>query len=269
MTPQERDLITALFARLEAQVKQPQNVERDEEAEALIQSAAAAQPDATYLLVQTVLIQELALRDAEARLAGLERQLAEAKQQAAPKTSFLGSVLGGGSTSGSSVPSAGPWTRSAPQAPSSPPAPVWTQSAPGGSPWQAAPPYAGPAYASGGYARSGAPSFLHQAAMTAAGVAGGALLFQGIQSMFGPHYYGSMFGGMPMQPGLSETIINNNYYNDPAGTGGGIDPNTRFDRDADPGLRDAGYNDPGISDADFTADPGFDGGGGDFGGTDI
>jgi uncharacterized protein len=30
--------------------------------------------------------------------------------------------------------------------------------------------------------------FLRQAATTAAGIAGGALLFQGIESLFGPHY---------------------------------------------------------------------------------
>ena len=44
--------------------------------------------------------------------------------------------------------------------------------------------------------------------MTAAGVAGGALLFQGIQSLFGPHD-GNMLASVPMQPGISETVVNN------------------------------------------------------------
>lgn len=59
--------------------------------------------------------------------------------------------------------------------------------------------------------------FLRQAAATAAGVVGGSLLFQGISSMFGPHYGGGFLDGTPMQPGLSETVINN-YYNDPGTT---------------------------------------------------
>ncbi len=57
--------------------------------------------------------------------------------------------------------------------------------------------------------------FLRQAATTAAGIAGGALLFQGISSLFGPHYGGGFLSGMPQQPGLGETVINN-YYDTPA-----------------------------------------------------
>ena len=72
MTPQERDLVTALLSRLEQHGAQP----KDAEADALIRRAMAQQPDAPYYLVQTVLVQDMALRNAESRIAELERQLA-------------------------------------------------------------------------------------------------------------------------------------------------------------------------------------------------
>src|SRR6185437_12923812 len=72
----------------------------------------------------------------------------------------------------------------------------------------------GPGYGYGPQMLAGGGSgFLRQAAATAAGVVGGSLLFQGISSMFGPHYGSGFLAGTPMQPGLSETVINN-YYND-------------------------------------------------------
>lgn len=194
MTPQERDLITALLARLKQQAGQP----KDPEAEALIRQGMAQQPDAPYLLAQTVLIQDLALHDAERRMAELERQLQAPPAQA--PASFLGGRQG-------SVPSVSPWQQSAP--PPGAPGPAWTQSR-----------GAGPAAAAAASAPSGpqmlsgsGSGFLRQAAATAAGVAGGALLFQGIESLFGPHYGGGFLGTAAMQPGISETVINN-YYGD-------------------------------------------------------
>jgi hypothetical protein len=191
MTPQERDLITALLTRLQQHAGQP----KDAEADALIRRGMAQQPDAPYLLVQTVLIQDMALANAEERIKNLERQLA-AGAPATPQqpSSFLAGAAHG------SVPVAG----SAPR----PAAPVWTQSG-GGAP--AAPTMAAAPAAMVG----GGSGFLRQAAATAAGIAGGALLFQGIQSLFGSHWGGGFLAGMPAQPGLSETVINN-YYGDQA-----------------------------------------------------
>ena len=100
----------------------------------------------------------------------------------------------------------------------------------------------------------GGSGFLRQAAMTAAGVAGGALLFQGIQSMFGPHY-GNLLSGMPTQPGLSETVINN-YYGDQ----GTPAPDTRqadFQQADDTDQDDA-------SGQDFADNQDFGGDGGNF-----
>jgi uncharacterized protein len=148
MQSQERELITGLFGRLQPFETQP----RDNEAEALIKDLAARQPAAPYLLVQTVLVQEQALKAAQERIAELE-----AKAGAAPAASsgFLGSA-----------PKIGPWG-----APAAPPASVPSTR----SPLQAA---VAPQQGGGG-------GFLRTAMATAAGVAGGALLFEGIRSLMG------------------------------------------------------------------------------------
>jgi uncharacterized protein len=234
MTPQERDLVTALLDRLKQYGTQP----KDPEADALIRRAVAEQPDAPYYLAQTVLIQDMALRNAESRIAEFERQLAEAKAAPAPQqqpASFLGGAGRG------SVPSAGVWTRSAP---SGAPAAAWSQ--PGGAPAAGAAPAIMPGAGSG---------FLQQAATTAAGIAGGALLFQGIQSLFGPHYGGGFLSGMPTQPGISETV--NNYYGDQGAPGttqadAGLDQD--HGNDADQDMADADFADQDLRTDDSTFD---------------
>jgi len=109
----------------------------------------------------------------------------------------------------------------------------------------------------------GGGGFLRSAAATAAGIAGGALLFQGIQSMFG---HGAL-SGVPQQAGLSETVINNYYGSDtPAADyqSAGYDPGSspwgappaagglQYAADQDPG---AGAPDAGAG-QDYAADPG-------------
>src|SRR5437870_10837178 len=120
MVPQERDLITTLLARLKtAGADQP----KDPEADTLIRQAVAEQPDAPYYLVQTVLIQDLSLNNAQNRITDLEKQLADAQQAARPAaTSFLGGLFGSrpSAPAAGSTSSAGPWTR-APQAAAAPP----------------------------------------------------------------------------------------------------------------------------------------------------
>jgi hypothetical protein len=258
MTPQEKELITTLLGRLKQAGGQP----KDPEAEALIRQALAEQPDAPYYLVQTVLIQDIALNQAQQRIIELERQCA----QAAPPqkaTSFLGGLFGAGAgrgdqpQGGGTVPSSGPWSR-APQPQSPPP-----QSPPPGAGPQAygQPGYPQPGYPQPGYGGQpmmgmgmgqGGSGFLRSAAATAAGIAGGALLFQGIQSMFGPHG-GGMLGGMAQQPGLSETVTNNYYGSDQGGADQGGAPPSDLQA-ADQG----GYApDPGYADQNVAADPGF------------
>jgi uncharacterized protein len=196
MTPQERDLLTSLIDRLKAQARQP----KDPEAETLIRRATSEQPDAPYLLAQTVLIQDMALNAAQNRIADLERQLAAVPSSSpAPAASFLPSAAR------ASVPAAGRGTdpRQQQTAPAPAASPVWSQSGVTGT---AAGFAVAPAQPAGGVTGSG---FLQQAATTAAGIAGGALLFQGIESLLGPHYGGGLLSGVPAQPGISETVINN------------------------------------------------------------
>ena len=54
MTPEERQLIADLFDRM----RQYGSPEKDRDAEALINQQVRAIPDATYMLVQSVLVQE-------------------------------------------------------------------------------------------------------------------------------------------------------------------------------------------------------------------
>jgi hypothetical protein len=54
MTPGERQLVTDLFDRMRG-FGPP---EKDREAEALINQSVRAMPDASYMLVQSVLVQE-------------------------------------------------------------------------------------------------------------------------------------------------------------------------------------------------------------------
>jgi uncharacterized protein len=201
MTPQERDLTTILLDRLNKIEVQP----KDPEAETLIRETAAVRADAPYSLVQTMLIQDLSLHNAQSRITDLETQLAEPKcASSAPPSfigapNFLGAVFGGGEPSGAArtcnMPPGGAGTG---------PAPLGTTAQPGYAPaGGSAPPAPG-----GGLIGDG---FLQSAAMTAAGIAGGALLFEGIRSVFGHHDAVSIIGNQPAVPGLAETVLNSHY----------------------------------------------------------
>lgn len=231
MTPQERELLTNLVARL----KQAPPAETDDEALAMIRDLVRDLPDAPYLLAQTVLIQDFALHQAQSRIAELERQ---AQPQRAGGGSFLGAIFG----------SAAP---SRPQPAPQPQAQAYTQSPPAYAPAQP-----GPWGGGGPFAQSSGPSFLRSAATTAAGVAGGALLFQGIESLFGMGHGGLGGFGAGAAPGLTETVVNN-YYGDAAPGSDGTDL-----RDADAAPAD----DQGVRDADYQDDGSQDFGGDDFGG---
>jgi len=67
MNPQEQQMIESLFQRLTQAA--PQSGPRDPEAEALIQQHFQSLPGAAYYMAQTLLVQERALQQAEARLA--------------------------------------------------------------------------------------------------------------------------------------------------------------------------------------------------------
>jgi hypothetical protein len=240
MTPQERDLLTNLVSRL----RQSPSQQTDPEAEGMINDLVAEKPDTPYVLAQTVLIQDYALHQAQDRIADLQQQL---QGQPARKTGgFLSAIFGGGEPPPQRPPQYQQQAYQPPQ-PAYQPQPAYAQPAAG--PW------------GGG---SGQPSFLRSAATTAAGIAGGALLFQGIESLMGGHggfgggFGGGGFGGagfMP-QPGITETVVNN-YYDNPT-----------------PGADNAGFDNSGFDNANFDQGSDFsdsrfdDGGGSDFGGGD-
>lgn len=172
MQQQERDLISGLFDRLKPFESQP----RDGEVEQFIWDRASKQPASAYLLVQTVLVQEQALKAAQERIAELEAKVAAAAPQ--PEAGFLGSApkIGPWGAPRASVPQTSVPQTSVPQATGAP-APAASMVPSTRSPMQAAvSPQQQPA--AGG-------SFLRTAMMTAAGVAGGALLFEGIRGLMG------------------------------------------------------------------------------------
>ena len=68
MTPQEQQLVDELFDRL-AQVE---NNPRDPDAERIIANGVRRAPHATYVLVQTALVMDEALKRANARIEELE-----------------------------------------------------------------------------------------------------------------------------------------------------------------------------------------------------
>jgi hypothetical protein len=192
MTPDERQLITGLFDRMRANGP----VDKDREADSLINQAVRQTPDAAYLLVQSVLAQDHYLQQAgarieelEGRMRDLEDEIARMQQQAQPAQqqrgggSFLGGLFGSkpqpAARSAGSVPSLGAGRGAAP-APGQP-----------GSPWGQQPQRGGYAPQTGGFGQqqpmqqqaAQGPGFMRSALTMAAGVAGGMLAANAIQGM--------------------------------------------------------------------------------------
>lgn len=242
MTPQERSLIEDLASK----VAQANVGQKDTEAETLIQQEIGARPDSLYKLVQTVLVQNMALEQAKAQINDLQQKVATAQSHPAAPTSFLGSLFGSHST----------------PAPPPPPQRGYQAAPPGYAP--PPPGYAPPGYApaAGPAAAGGGSSFLKSAATTAAGVAAGALAFEGIESLLhggmggGFGHQGSGFLGGSGQPG--ETVINN-YYDSPddqkdAGGNAGYTDDPVDQGTGSGQADDAGYDDTPVGSADDSAD---------------
>lgn len=96
MTPQERDLIAELFERM----RQQRLSEVDQDARDLIERSIRANPDAAYQLVQSVIVRNMALERANARIRDLEDDLrdidSEQDRGRSSGGSFLGGLFGGG-----------------------------------------------------------------------------------------------------------------------------------------------------------------------------
>jgi hypothetical protein len=230
MTPQEQQLLESLANRV-AGTPAPQ---KDPEAEALIQQRLGSNPDALYILTQTVLIQEIALNQANARLHELQQQ------QGTQHTSFLGRLFGSPAAPPPFPPQAPP--------PAYAPPPQYQAPQYAGSPYQQAPP---------AYAPGGGSSFLRSAAVTATGVAAGALAFEGIESLLhhggGFGGYGGGYGGGEFLQGAPQETVINNYYDSP-GDGGqqaqdaSYDDSQQYDDSAD--TSDSGFDDSSSSGGD-------------------
>ncbi len=175
MTPEERRLLDELFGRLATLERAP----RDPEAVAAINEGLRRAPNALYPLVQTVLLQDEALKRADVRIRELEAGLGiDSAQPAQQQEGFLDSMrdalFGRRESQQGSVPSvrggSGGWN------------PLPSGGQPMGSPPLGAPQRPMPGQDSGG---PGGGSFLGTAAAAAAGVVGGALLMNSLGGLFG------------------------------------------------------------------------------------
>jgi len=178
MNSEEQTLIDGLFSRL--QQAETDSAPRDAQAEARIKEHMTRQPAAGYYMTQSILVQEHALKSLDAQnkqqaqqIQQLQEELERAKSaQGAPASGggFLSSIFGGGgSRDAQPAPSnsGGGWRE--------PARPGFNAPAPQQN-YQPPQPQAAAAPAGSG--------FLGGAMKTAAGVAGGVLLAEGISSLF-------------------------------------------------------------------------------------
>jgi len=250
MTPEEQNLIENLFDRLRQADVNP----KDFEAEQLIRAKTAALPSAPYLLTQAVIVQEHALTNAQVQIAELENRLAAATKSAQP-AGGEGFFSGVSKLFGGSRPTRPPAPEPAPQYQQVPETGV------GPAPTPATPPQNVPYPSTATLSPSAGGDFLKSALATAAGVAGGAALFQGIESLIGHNAgaFGPALGERGSYPeGESTEIIENNYYN--ASPGGETE---RAGDHSDVAQSDFDQNenidfDPKIADQDVTQEAGFD-----------
>ncbi len=211
MTPDEQRLLADLAAKI-AQTPAPP---RDPEAEEFIRKNIGSRPDALYLMTQTVLIQNMALQQAQQQIRDLQQRAPQPGYPAASGGSFLG---GGYQTQ--------------------PPQPQYAPPAPAASP---------------SFMQGSGGGFLRGAAQTAAGVAAGALAFEGIRSLFEHPGYGGGFGGGFGQAGFTggapveETVVNN-YYDSPDQANNSDDTQTQDADYDDSNDTDTGYDDSSNSD---------------------
>jgi uncharacterized protein len=230
MTPQERQLIDDLFDRL----AKLESAKRDPEAMSAIMQGLRNAPNVVYALVQTVLVQNEALKRADMRIQELEAATGQQNQPGGFLDSMRDAIFGqnqsqgsvpnvrapeiaGNSGSGRAAWNTGQVLQQN-QAPGQYNQPAYGQPQPYGA-QQQQPPFGG-----------GGGSFLGTAAAAAVGVVGGSMLASSLRSMMGG-------GG------------NQQSFGDTAGHSGGIEDRRPWS-DQQPGgdlAREAGINDIGSS----------------------
>jgi hypothetical protein len=256
MTPQERQMVDDLFDRLAKMEGAP----RDPDAIAAIAQGLRAAPNAVYALVQTVLVQDEALRRANSRIQELEAANTPQQEQGGGfLDSVRNTVFGQGEPRGS-VPNVRPAEVGN--------RPVWNsgqvmqQTMPPGQYDQGhyGQPYGSPPGPMGGGmagGMGGGGSFLGTAAATAAGVVGGSLLLNSIRSMMGGSRHG--FGDASA---MSERATGGNPWSDQSNSGlardAGINnigsSGDRADDNSRSGLFDTASNDDDRDDMDLDQD---------------
>ena len=194
MTPQERQLVDDLFARLSKVESAP----RDPDAVAAMAQGLRTAPNAVYALVQTVLVQDEALKQAHHRIEELEASGAPEPQQSGGFLDSMRDTIFGQSQPHGSVPNVPPPRDTGSR-------PVWNSGQvlqQGQSPGR----YDQGSYGQGSYGQGsygqqpygasqgpmggafgggGGGSFLGTAAAAAAGMVGGSLLLNSFRGMMG------------------------------------------------------------------------------------
>jgi hypothetical protein len=243
MSPQDSQMLHDFLSQL----IQARGIQKDPEADALIQRAVAQQPDAAYLLVQRSLLQEQALNSAKEQIAQLQNQLQSVQQG---DRRFLDANAWG--NSGAARPASAAMQqerreyyrdpRDYPQAQAQYQQPSMMGGMFGSRP--------------GGFLGGGS-GLLGSIAATAAGVAAGNFLFHGLDNMFHHHDQG---GGNRL---LNSDDPGNNLFSDQSGSSlagqaglddiGGASGNQLLDSGsgdvASEGLFDSGLDDGGSLDS--------------------
>jgi hypothetical protein len=251
MTPQERQLIDDLFDRLAKLESAP----RDPDAASAIVQGLRRAPNAVYPLVQTVLLQDEALKRANHRIEELEAGGApEQTQSGGFLDSMRESIFGQGHGSVPNVPPPPVASR-----------PVWNSGqvlqqgqssgqfnqTPYDQPYNQ--PYGGPQAPMGG----GGGSFLGTAAAAAAGAVGGSLLLGSIRSMMGGSHHS--FGDVA---GVGDKAVSQSPWSDQSGSDLARDAGVkdigsstdRADDNSRAGLFDSASNDDDHDDMDLDSD---------------
>ncbi len=235
MNSEEQTLIDGLFSRL--QQAETDSAPRDALAEARIKEHLTRQPAAGYFMTQAILVQEAAIKSLDEQnkqlnqqVQQLQAELQSAKAQtAAPAPSgggFLSSIFGGSNPqpapTQSAAPSTGGWREPARPSFNSQPQQNFSS----------APPQQN--YAPQQQAPAAGSSFLGGALKTAAGVAGGVMLAQGISSLF--HHN--------QQPEVVEVIKEEPaQVSDQNGNGWGDDQRMADNSNNQGGFADTDYSD--------------------------
>jgi uncharacterized protein len=266
MTPQERQLVDDLFDRL----SRMEGAQRDPDAVAAISQGLRNAPNAVYALVQTVLVQDEALKRANSRIQELEAAGQPGQAQSGGFLDSARDTIFGQNQPHGSVPNVRP--------PEIPSRPVWNsgqvlqQAQPPGQydhepygqsqgPYgQSQGPYGqsyGQSYGAPQAPMGGGGSFLGTAAAAAAGMVGGSMLLGGIRSMMGGghHSFGDVGGSgdrtaspKPWSDQSNSDLARDAGINDIGKSSGHAEDSSRA------GLFDTASNDDDHDDMDLDSD---------------